>query len=151
MTIIKNKKAQSGETVTWIVATLIIIIIMVIAIYGSSLLAKTKTFEKGKSELSSSKENNNLIATKCLTGYLSTNKEEAKIYSIIKEDFDSYDGNLAKQIFEPFKNDYNSVWLGIDNQNNNYFGEKPGVSINQKIDINIKLNNNKNMELVLVR
>jgi len=35
-----NKKAQVGETLTWIIATLIIIITLIIFIYASSVLPK---------------------------------------------------------------------------------------------------------------
>ncbi len=46
----KNKKAQTGETITWIVATFIIIGILAIGIYTASILGKTKSIkEKGES------------------------------------------------------------------------------------------------------
>jgi hypothetical protein len=38
----RNKKAQLGETMTWIVATIIIVVILTIFIYSSSILAKVK-------------------------------------------------------------------------------------------------------------
>ena len=37
-----NKKGQVGETVTWVVATLIIVIVLVSFIYASSVLSKVK-------------------------------------------------------------------------------------------------------------
>jgi len=37
-----NKKAQVGETMTWIVATIIIIVILILTIYASSVLSKLK-------------------------------------------------------------------------------------------------------------
>ena len=37
-----NKKAQVGETMTWIVATVVIIVILTITIYTSSALSKLK-------------------------------------------------------------------------------------------------------------
>lgn len=40
----RNKKAQIGETMTWVFATLIIIIILSISIYAATLLAKTTKF-----------------------------------------------------------------------------------------------------------
>jgi len=48
---IKNKKAQIGETMTWVFATLIIIAILIISIYLASLLANTKkTFTLGSDD-----------------------------------------------------------------------------------------------------
>ena len=37
-----NKKAQMGETVTWVVATIAIILILSLSLYGASLLAKSR-------------------------------------------------------------------------------------------------------------
>ncbi|HEB47021.1 MAG TPA: hypothetical protein ENI22_00960 [Candidatus Pacearchaeota archaeon] len=38
----RSKKAQIGETMTWVVATLIIIVILIISIYAAFLLAQTR-------------------------------------------------------------------------------------------------------------
>ncbi len=37
-----NKKAQIGDTLTWVVATIIIFVILFFFIFGSSILGKTK-------------------------------------------------------------------------------------------------------------
>ena len=42
-----NKKSQIGETLTWLVATLIIVIILVFFLFGASMLADTKDAAKG--------------------------------------------------------------------------------------------------------
>ena len=44
----KNKKAQVGETITWIVATLIIIGILLIFIYASVAMAKAKSIKSSE-------------------------------------------------------------------------------------------------------
>jgi hypothetical protein len=44
----KNKKAQVGETLTWIVATLVIIGTLLIFIYFSIALAKAKSVTSGE-------------------------------------------------------------------------------------------------------
>ncbi|MGY4884679.1 MAG: hypothetical protein ACP5NZ_03840 [Nanobdellota archaeon] len=43
--MLKYKKAQVGETVTWIIATLILIVILIVFIFISSTLAKTKSLK----------------------------------------------------------------------------------------------------------
>jgi hypothetical protein len=43
-----NKKAQVGETLTWIVATLVIIGTLLIFIYSSIALAKVKSINSGE-------------------------------------------------------------------------------------------------------
>jgi hypothetical protein len=40
-----NKKSEAGETLTWFVATIIIIVILIIFIYFSSVLSKAKNIE----------------------------------------------------------------------------------------------------------
>jgi hypothetical protein len=44
----KNKKAQVGETMTWIVATLIIVAVLLTFIYASVALAKAKSVKPSK-------------------------------------------------------------------------------------------------------
>ena len=50
----KNQKAQIGETVTWIVATLIIIFILVTFIFAASLMGKAKSIASKKIALKTS-------------------------------------------------------------------------------------------------
>jgi hypothetical protein len=52
--MLKSKKAQTGETISWVVATLVIIGILILFVYISSTLAKAKTVNFGdlKSDLS---------------------------------------------------------------------------------------------------
>jgi hypothetical protein len=45
-----DKKAQAAETLTWVVATIIIIFLLVSSIYVSSLLGKSKNLEVKKIE-----------------------------------------------------------------------------------------------------
>lgn len=52
----KNKKAQIAESITWVVATIIIIFLIVSAIYVSSLLGKSKSLSV--QGLGNSNENN---------------------------------------------------------------------------------------------
>ena len=45
---IKNKKAQTGGTLTWVIATVIIVFILLISVYAASILGKTKFLELDK-------------------------------------------------------------------------------------------------------
>lgn len=38
----KNKKAQVGEFLTWVIATIVLIVVLIIFIYASSILSATK-------------------------------------------------------------------------------------------------------------
>lgn len=44
--MLNSKKAQVGESVTWIIATLIIVMILLIFIYASVILGKTKNIKR---------------------------------------------------------------------------------------------------------
>ena len=43
--MLKNKKAQVGETVTWIIATIILIAILIVFLFISVSLSKLKMFK----------------------------------------------------------------------------------------------------------
>lgn len=43
-----NKKGQVSDALTWVVATIIIIFVLIASIYISSLLGKTKIVDKNK-------------------------------------------------------------------------------------------------------
>jgi len=54
--LLKNSKAQVAETMTWVVATIIIIFLILSSIYIASLLGQNKNLKINKIE--TSKENN---------------------------------------------------------------------------------------------
>jgi len=43
--MLDNRRAQVGESITWVVATIILIIILIVFIYASIALAKTKSLK----------------------------------------------------------------------------------------------------------
>ena len=43
--MLSNRKAQVGETITWIIATIVLIVILMVFIFISSTLAKTKSLK----------------------------------------------------------------------------------------------------------
>ncbi|MAH03665.1 hypothetical protein CMI39_02665 [Candidatus Pacearchaeota archaeon] len=113
------KKAQVGETMTWVVATIIIIIILSFSIFIASINpGKDKDISRLLDKQS------DLLAKKSLVAYLLTEN----IYNQLKEkeNFDKNNGDLAQRIFkELYEKDYEGVWLGfiIDKipEDNNYF------------------------------
>ncbi len=71
-----NKKAQVSEIMTWVVATVIILSILLVFVYVSSLLAqKTKILKISDLKIDFDKKVN-LIATKNLITYNSASKEQ---------------------------------------------------------------------------
>ena len=101
------KKAQVGETMTWVVATIIIIIILSFSIFIASINpGKDKDISRLLDKQS------DLLAKKSLVAYLLTEN----IYNQLKEkeNFDKNNGDLAQRIFkELYEKDYEGVWLGF--------------------------------------
>lgn len=73
-----NRKAQVSETIVWIVATLIIIVVLIGAIFISSVLGKTKGvhFDNSKISLDS---NANVLNTKTNFAYSLASEKNKKI------------------------------------------------------------------------
>jgi len=65
-----NKKGQIGETMTWIVATLIIVVILSISIFATSILALGST----KKLIYLEDKEKDFLATKSITSFLRNQK-----------------------------------------------------------------------------
>ena len=78
--IISDKRGQVSDTVTWIVATIVIIVIMMFFVFGASLLASTKNVGKYKSSLLSSEEDigDDIFLKKSLFTYFDTESESSQ-------------------------------------------------------------------------
>lgn len=82
----KNFRGQIGETSTWVVATIVIIFVLIISVYATSLLSKTKKvdyysdsiFSKGYSRTQ------DFVLKKSLYSYFLTS-DEAKRVEIMKD------------------------------------------------------------------
>ena len=151
-----------GETITWVVATLIIIVILVFSIFLSGIY-----FDKGKNLKSSSFKSKDVLASKSLFSYLLTPTGGGVVYDQLKteDNLNEVNGELAFNIFKEFyKVEYGDVWLGfiIDRillpaKSNDYFGRRPlgikGGDINKRrvpyFSEEIKLNESKSLELYL--
>ncbi|MCK9595598.1 hypothetical protein M0R19_00205 [Candidatus Pacearchaeota archaeon] len=80
-----GKKGQVGETVSWIVATLVIVGILLIFIYFSTLIAKTKLIELRDFKFGS-EEKIDLLSQKNSFAYnITNNKNKELIENILKE------------------------------------------------------------------
>jgi hypothetical protein len=75
----KNRKGQVGETLTWVVATLILIFILMTSIYFTIVLGKAKNLETKEDKVSFSEEFSLLSLETSLAHVLSGNKNQEKI------------------------------------------------------------------------
>jgi len=76
----RNRKAQVGDTITWVIATIIIVVMILFFVFGSSLLAETKEVHKFKSRMVSedSRVNYDLILSKSLYTYFKIEKVKSQ-------------------------------------------------------------------------
>ena len=163
----KNRRGQVGETMTWLIATIIIIVILTISVFIAQIYAgkKGKIYE---SRIADS------LAEKSFFSFLLTKDVWTKLQN--DGNLKGSNGILAKNIFDNYKEEYSlGLWIGvldrasddkegvIRNQGleNDFFGKKPsgyigavgyGAVISQHyyIDEKIKLNENKDIELILM-
>ncbi len=156
----KNKKAQVGETITWVVATLVIVVILTAGIFLASVAGIFKNSRQVEFYESSSR-----IPLKSFYNYLLTEKNGNVIFDGLKSegDFNEVNGNFAKKIFEGIYGDYVDVWVGFNFEGfgirkNDYFGGRPvnlrGGDINQRsvdyLSKEIYVDENKFFEFVLM-
>jgi hypothetical protein len=100
----KNKKAQIGETLTWIVATLIILGVLLIFIYASLALAKAKSVNslKVKDHINSFPRGleENWIETKNEMAFTRNSQNKQAILDWIKEKQLNEEEGLFKEVLE---------------------------------------------------
>ena len=160
----KSKRAQVGETLTWIVATVIIVLILVVSIFVSNF------YLKNSKEIGFLKRTDTL-ASKSLFSYLLTKDTDGNnVHTQLKnqENLNEFNGNLGKKIFqEYYGSEYEDVWVGIILDRkllpalpNDFFGRRPSgvrpsgeISAKGKyvssISEKIYINENKILELIL--
>lgn len=74
----KNKKGQIGETLTWVFATLIIVLVLALFIIASTVLGKTKNLASNRNvDIGDSKID--LIKTKTEIAYTLNNQNKNEI------------------------------------------------------------------------
>ena len=129
----KSRRAQISEGLTWVVATIVIIIILLFSIFITSFYVSSKK----SIDIDSFSD---FHAQKSFLSYLLTNQNQENIYSKIKADsnLNNDNGNLALQIFNGlYKDDYSQIWVGesilgegligtsMNGIENEFFGRRP--------------------------
>ncbi len=83
--MLRYKKGQVGETISWLVATLVIVGILLLFIWISILMSKAKVIATGDLR-TAGKESEILITKTSLANQLTGNKNKEIIDNILKED-----------------------------------------------------------------
>ena len=95
-----NKRGQTSEAMTWVVATLIIIVLLGISLYAASLLSKLKIIDYGVEE-----RTQDIVMEESLFSYFSV--QDSAVRDILFE-------NLKKMNQEEkFYSDFNSKFQQI--------------------------------------
>jgi len=147
-----SKRGQIGETMTWIIATIIIIVMLTITIIISDL-------SFGKNRKIQTDQNSDILASKSFFSYVLTKDAEGKnVYSQLQteENLNDFNGNLAIKIFNSsYGEEYNDLWVGFPELQNNYFGEWTGLLEGERsfdaVQEFIKLDENKMLQLSMIR
>jgi len=92
-----QRRGQIAETVTWLVATVVILVILSMAIYTASVLSKTNR------AVTISADEAPILLKKSLYGYLFSNDSTGeKVFTKLEKNkvFDSFSEELGKKVFK---------------------------------------------------
>ena len=152
---------------TWVVATVIIIVILLISIF---ITTGAESFLGVDKKVDFSAKQGDLLASKSFFAYLLTEDAGGRtIYEQLKnqENLNDFNGNLAIKIFDKFySEEYPRLWVGIVPHigplvfiKNEYFGSDPSIiggeyhssliTTKSRVSERITLNENKSINLVL--
>ena len=82
----KNRKGQVGVTISWVIATIVIIGVLIIFIYISILMSKVKMINIGNLEIYCSEKKTELLAEKTsLAHQLANNRNKELIDNLLRE------------------------------------------------------------------
>lgn len=114
--ILKNKLGQTGETVTWIVATVIIVVILFVSIFITSVY-----LGDGK-EFSFTRQADSLVSKSFFSYLLTKNNEGKTIYEQLKNEKLDEDTklnenikSLAEKVFDHYRKDY-GIFVRLTNK-----------------------------------
>ncbi|MEK6881805.1 MAG: hypothetical protein AABY22_19460, partial [Nanoarchaeota archaeon] len=85
-----GKRAQVGETMTWVIATVIIILILTVFIFATSVIGKGKGVVSKKVSLIDASDNLNgkagdFLVSKTFSAYLLTKAGDRNFYDLLNE------------------------------------------------------------------
>ena len=78
--LLQDKRAQVAETITWVVATLVIIFLLIASIYFSSILGKSKNVSKDDIKTYNIDETWSQLKTNMAYIVNSENKEKIEVW-----------------------------------------------------------------------
>ena len=153
---INGKKAQMAEGLTWVVATIAIIVILLFSIFITSDVFGFNSNEIAPKSFSSS------LNHKSLLSYLLTKEPSGEmVYSKIKadENLNDFNGNLALKVFKGlYGHEYSGMWVGVSNPEaliagrvGNKFFDRTSLVGTESYSLMIKFAKEKFVEAIFVK
>ena len=147
-----SKSGQIAETTTWIVATLIIIVILVVSLYASSEISESARAVNAKKSVIFLKEKNaDLLLKQSLFGFLITKNADGKtIYQSIAEKnaLSDDEKSLAKDVFVNTNSKENSIAISV-NGVQSLLTEKEFSTRGNKKTESMKINPGSELKIIL--
>ena len=148
-----NKRAQIGETMTWVVATIIIIFLLVVSIFISGGSDRAKKIV-GLDKIIDFPPGIDESLDKSLFSYLLTEEIQGKIFEKIKEEgnLNPLNGNFAVKILkEMSKADYpRDIWFGVGFKSNDYFSQYTIPRYTKFFIREVNLNETSKINLIVI-
>lgn len=138
-------KGQVAETMTWVVATIIIIVILVISVYAASILSDAVKILSGSDSIPL-RERGDFTGKESLLAILLTNSGEKKVFDQLNLDgkTDAFSDNLFDEVLKNSKDDFLSIDLSRDE-----FEASIGVGSNLILIEKVRINQDVSLELNL--
>jgi hypothetical protein len=132
-----NKKGQISETMTWVVATIVIFVILAIAVYAASVMSKVNR------SVNFDSDDSPILLKKSLYAYLLTKDEnQGNVFSKLEKnsEIDSFSEELGKEIFtDPSRKFIFSLKLNpTSSSGKNYEQIKINDGVNMEVTFNEK-------------
>jgi len=129
----KSRKAQISEGLTWVAATIAIIIILLISVVITSTAFDLNDREIIPESFTAT------LNQKSLMSYLLTREPGGEtVYSAIKKDenLNDFNGNLAVKVFKGlYEKEYSGIWVGVSDLGFNIIGGRIGNDFFARISL----------------
>jgi len=107
-----DKKAQVADTTTWIVATLIIVVVLSIGIFATNFVSSDKTI------IFLDDKKKDFLVGESLLAFLQTKINGETVFNLLKEkEIDEKVKSLAENVFRIHKKDY-QIFVRLYNKDN---------------------------------
>ena len=100
-----NKRGQTSEAMTWVVATLIIIVLLGISLYAASLLSKLKIIDYGVEE-----RTQDIVMEESLFSYFSV--QDSAVQNIIFENLEKM--NQEEKFYSDFNSKFQQIKFNLE-------------------------------------